>query len=445
MKNIKYLTLTLMVLAFSLGLMASEKLNMHITQSRFRDTEGNTIMHIDYQVPYRSLFFEAHQGGYFAELIVTVSLAHADSLIPLRELADNVGITNKLDATSDKYHLNRLSFLLDKEPGTLVFNARDVNSGRSFNWELDASPLLPEDLLSDIQLCSVVKADSSAYLSKFHRKGTLYKTEPSLIFDKVSYENMYLYLEAYLPPQSLGQSQLLVLYLEKDSLMVQDEYIDFTPHSAAEGITLRIPLDDLSAGTYRGTLTLQTDETFQDREFEFFITELHETIYSLIPDVEDELQVLRYFNTVQMPKDWQRYDQLTKQRYISGIYRRLAAQQGLDAAQFLGEMEERISFANRNFKYFKDGWKTDLGRIYIRNGKPDELEKGSTTDDYRFVSKDYQIWKYRGRVNAVYLFLDVQMNGNYQLIWVYNDDMESTTANYQRYLGEDFDTSKLRN
>ena len=59
------------------------------------------------------------------------------------------------------------------------------------------------------------------------------------------------------------------------------------------------------------------------------------------------------------------------------------------------------------------------------------------------MSKDYQIWKYRGKVRAVYVFVDVQMNGNYQLIYVRGDEMESSRPDFRRYLGDDFDLSKL--
>ena len=86
-----------------------------------------------------------------------------------------------------------------------------------------------------------------------------------------------------------------------------------------------------------------------------------------------------------------------------------------------------------------------MGRIHIRQGKPDEIEKGTSSDEARFVRKDYQIWKYQGRNKAVYLFLDIQMNGNYRLIYVEGDQQESSNPDYLYYLGDDFDTSKLYN
>jgi len=445
MRNTKLWMALLLVLTGSINLLAQNKLNMFIGTSRFLDLSGNTLMHIDYQIPYRNLVFLAHKGGYFAELQVRVNMVRGDSLVLVRELTDNVGISNKDDAVSDKTYLNRLSLQLDTQPQELIFTATDVNSRRSFDWEIDAVPLTKEDIFSDIQLCSVVMPDSSSYLSKFHRGNTLYMSEPSLIFDKGINPVVHLFLEIYGGTGVIGQSQLLALYLESDSLMVRDDYIDFVPRSAVEAISLRIPLEDMKPGAYQGSLTLQLGESLLEREFEFFVTESVEQIYAIMPDPEDEIILLRYFSGNQVPTDWARYNDTTKKRYVSGIWKRMAAAGRIKEEDLLSGIRERLDYANRNFRYFKDGWKTDMGRIYIRNGKPDEVEKDATMDDTRYVRKDYQIWKYRGRINAVYVFVDMQMNGNYQLVYVYNDDMERSNPDYLRYLGDDFDTSKLSN
>lgn len=109
------------------------------------------------------------------------------------------------------------------------------------------------------------------------------------------------------------------------------------------------------------------------------------------------------------------------------------------------EISARVDYANKSFSHFDKGWKTDMGRIYIRNGAPNELEKDESSDETRYVRKDYQIWKYQGKTNAVYMFVDLQMNGNSKLIYVKGDEMEVSNPKWQYYLGDDFDTSKLDN
>jgi hypothetical protein len=81
-------------------------------------------------------------------------------------------------------------------------------------------------------------------------------------------------------------------------------------------------------------------------------------------------------------------------------------------------IRERIDYANQHFSHLKNGWTSDMGRIYIRYGAPDDVQRETSSDESRFVRKDFEIWKYSKENKPVYLFIDIQMNGNYRLIYV---------------------------
>jgi hypothetical protein len=96
--------------------------------------------------------------------------------------------------------------------------------------------------------------------------------------------------------------------------------------------------------------------------------------------------------------------------------------------EYRDEHFERIAYANERFASGKPGWKTDRGRIYIIQGKPDEIEShpsggtydrpfeegGGTTSTYPFEK-----WTYRyieGIGNNVELeFVDPSLSGEYRL------------------------------
>ncbi len=427
------------------ALAAADKLNVHVSTQRFRGQAGNTVLHLDYQIPYQSLVFLAKQGGYFAEVDVLVEVMDGDSLLFSQSIRDNVGISNRDDAKSGKSHLNRASFYLEDRPYEFRLQATDLNSGRIFKSSFIAKRLEPGTLLSDVELCVAVRPDSSSYLSKFHRGNTLYQTQPKLIFDKGETDQLGLYLEIYTQPEQRGESGLLILTIQKDSLIVSDEYLDFTPQSDSEGITLRIPLAELKPGRYDGDLEFQLGDRIKTREFVFFVTEPREDQYFIFPDPDQEFQLLRYFLGSNLPTNWRSYSEEAKRRYITLAWKNYAQSNDTSPQAMLDTVRGRVEYANRYYGHFDPGWTSDRGRIHIRNGKPDEIESSTTSDETRYVRKDYQIWKYRGRINAVYLFLDMQMNGNYKLIYVNNDDNENSHPDYMRYLGDDFDTSELSN
>ena len=446
MKSIRTAILALALLALGLGsLYGQSRLNMFLEYNRFLDNNKNTIVHIDYQIPYQNLEFKPLGGGFFAEVTVLVDIMESDTLFFQQTITDNIGISDITDSASDKSYLNRLSFLLEKPIYDFRFRAEDRNSTKKFSWDFRVEALPKASLISDVELSSEVRPDSTSFLTKFHRGNTLYRTEPSLIFNKSQLPYTHLFFEVYAPKEAVNSSQLMVLTIEKDSVIVKDDFIDYTPMSGKEGLSLKIPLADLAAGKYTGTVELQIDGRNETVFFEFFVSEVTEQIYFLFTDPEDDILLLRYFSGNQIPSDWTSYDQLTKRRYVSQTWKTMARKNGLRTEDTISMIRERVDYANRFFKHFKDGWRTDIGRIYIRHGKPDEVDKDTTMDDTRFVRKDYQIWKYRGKVNAVYVFVDIQMNGNYQLVYVNNDDMERSYPDYLRYLGDDFDTSALQN
>ncbi|MEO8514473.1 MAG: GWxTD domain-containing protein, partial [Ignavibacteria bacterium] len=84
----------------------------------------------------------------------------------------------------------------------------------------------------------------------------------------------------------------------------------------------------------------------------------------------------------------------------------------------------RIEFANKNFKSdFRDGWKTDRGRVYSIYGKYDEVEKFP----YEGSTRAYEIWTYnKMQGGTIFVFIDNSSGyGDYVLV-------HSTAQNEQR-------------
>ena len=445
MKNIRlFFSLVVVLFAFS-TLLGSDKLNMFIDYNRFLDKNKNTILLLDYQIPYENLAFLATNNGYFAELNVKVKITEADSIFLEHEINDIIGVKNKADTGNrKKSYLNRLSFTLYKPLYTIQFSALDINSQKNFFYEFQIETLPPSSLLSDVELNSEVRPDTSQYLVKFKRNNVLYRSEPSILFNKSINDYIYLYLEIY-NWNSTSESCLLNLSLEKDSLVVMDEYIDFQPGPGSESINLKIPLKDLNPGFYNGTIVLQSAERTEERNIEFAVIEEKEEEFFLFANPDEEYELMRIFLGNKIPSDWGKMNQDTKRRYITQFWRDMAFSTNRSVQSIMDLVQKRIDYANRNFTHFKQGWTSDMGRIYIRNGPPDDIQRDTSSDESRFVRKDYQIWKYVSGKKPVYMFIDIQMNGNYRLIYVENDDLEASNPDWMRYVGSDFDTSKLDN
>ena len=75
----------------------------------------------------------------------------------------------------------------------------------------------------------------------------------------------------------------------------------------------------------------------------------------------------------------------------------------------------RIQTANERYSHYIDGWKTDMGMVYIIYGEPNNIERYPFQEN----SKPYEIWYYYG-ANKEFIFVDESGFGDYRLttpIW----------------------------
>ncbi len=76
---------------------------------------------------------------------------------------------------------------------------------------------------------------------------------------------------------------------------------------------------------------------------------------------------------------------------------------------------KKINEANKSFKgSYREGWKTDRGRILIIYGKPDDIDRFP----FQINTKSYEIWKYdsvEGGAQCVFIERD-QATGVYDLV-----------------------------
>jgi GWxTD domain-containing protein len=82
------------------------------------------------------------------------------------------------------------------------------------------------------------------------------------------------------------------------------------------------------------------------------------------------------------------------------------------------KMEEhyaRIEYANKHFKHYSEGWRTDMGMVYIIFGTPNNVDRHPFDSD----AKPYEVWAYY-ELNYSFVFVDQTGFGDYRLttpIW----------------------------
>ena len=75
------------------------------------------------------------------------------------------------------------------------------------------------------------------------------------------------------------------------------------------------------------------------------------------------------------------------------------------------EFFRRVRYAERNFQTFGPGWRSDMGRIYIKFGSPDQIENRATNSS----DPPLEIWYYN-RPSRRFVFVDREGFGRYVLL-----------------------------
>lgn len=83
----------------------------------------------------------------------------------------------------------------------------------------------------------------------------------------------------------------------------------------------------------------------------------------------------------------------------------------LEENPILYEYYRRVEYANKNFKGFGEGWRSDMGLIYITFGPPNNVERHPLAAN----SVPYEIWDYYD-LNRSFIFADQTGFGDYRLM-----------------------------
>jgi GWxTD domain-containing protein len=123
-----------------------------------------------------------------------------------------------------------------------------------------------------------------------------------------------------------------------------------------------------------------------------------------------------------------------KRRFLTEFWTRRDPTPGTVVNEGRQRFYDAIAFADRNYsehgRAARPGWKTDRGRVFVRNGKPDDV----LTRPAAGRSPPYEVWHYTTGKNRYYIFLDrTEGLGDYQLI-ASNDVQEQSLPNWQQLM-----------
>ncbi|MBN1542002.1 GWxTD domain-containing protein [candidate division KSB1 bacterium] len=132
-------------------------------------------------------------------------------------------------------------------------------------------------------------------------------------------------------------------------------------------------------------------------------------------ELDKEFEFCRYITSKEERKTWKRIKNVEgKREFLKKFWADRDQTPGTPANEYKREYLQRVQTANEDFKgTFKEGWRTDRGRILLLYGFPEERERFPFTTN----SRAYEVWHYYSQEGGIrFVFVDRRGMGEMELV-----------------------------
>lgn len=389
----------------------------------YQGAEKETQLELYYSVPSNELTFNnASENNHIASISILLKVINSNNEVVISKSKENKMRVTSVEATKSTRIGLIDQMIIDLLPGdyNLEIEVADNNSGLvSTISNLLRVPTFNSDLeISTIQLASLISSEKKNI--SFIKGNKIVIPNPSR---KYNYKTslLYIYYEIYnlvisdVDSQSVFESSLLVVNQLSDSLIYTDaQTFAFSGTSCVQSKTLDIR--DLEPGNYWISVSVTdviSGKTIIEKN-KFIIHNpliIDETLPMTEEDIEEYRDQIRYFATWDELELYDKLNNEGKRNFLINFWQKRDRSPETPENEFMQDAFARINYANNNFN---DGLNSDMGRVFIIYGQPDEIDNQAMSINI----KPYIIWDYfaTGTGKQQFVFVDKAGNHIYTLV-----------------------------
>lgn len=307
----------------------------------------------------------------------------------------------------------------------LIFRLTDLVSGQV--GELDAEINVPrypsgQTAISQIELASDISSDTSS--SRFKKGGLTVRPHPSRCFGDASNNRLFYYAEVYDPQGTVAVVNAGYSSAKDPTLKI----IRSDTIGGLGGATVRyggFKVDDLENGYYRfwiqaldsgGRMLASSQANFMIERDPLGVLPQHRRIMEEQAALEREggeyYAKIDLIATQAELAALQKLSPAGRREFLRQFWKRRDSNTSTPENEALREHVRRFQQADADYgEQGRAGSETDRGKMYIKYGPPDEVEKRLLETN----SKDVLIWKYQS--GQVLIFQDRLNTGKYELVY----------------------------
>ena len=393
----------------------------------------NCYLEVYFGIPCNQLEFEERNGEFWSDFLLGVRLKdEKENIVLLNDIQKVSKQVMTIDeAKSERLLLDQLTYKIEKgdyifevgvtdlkskKTGTSTSKIRTISGSENeqiYDFQL-ASNIFPSDNIEDI----------------FFKNGLVVIPNPSRIYRNPV--NIPIYMEI----GNLKEGKKVVEYIVANASgeMKWNMKQEYSVKNRSI-IVNNLQIGNLDMGLYQLIVkfgNIEKRKTFVVFE-EGYESELALLLFnmSLPPYTEEEAAKTREEIGIIASKDEMRiYDGLSldlKPYFVVKFWKKRDPTPETEVNELRDEFYRRLEYVKEHFTISnKRGWETDMGRIYIKYGPPDDIAREPTglssmpdIDVSTFETEPTEAWEYHSKSafskGAVFIFVDFDGDGEYNI------------------------------
>lgn len=297
------------------------------------------------------------------------------------------------------------NFYLQPGDYDLQVEVMDKNTGVSHTR---TTPITVEDFhAGDLHFSDIMMVSNFSYNSENK------KTITPLVTKNVGDLNkFYLFFEVYNNLDIPLQKSFRYEVYDKDNKEIMKGDVSYLLSPGVNQKIEEMKTDDLLAGDYKLYVKDNNDKTVAQKDFNFKWSGLPISVKDLDLAISQTIYIATSDEHEKLKKAKTKED---KEKKFIQFWKSKDPSPGTARNELMQEYYKRIEVANERYSNYFEGWKSDMGMVYIIYGDPSSIERHPFEGD----SKPYEIWDYYD-INRRFVFIDNTGFGDYRLttpIW----------------------------
>lgn len=363
------------------------------------------------QIPYDVLKFVSSNGGFLARYEMTINVFGADGGEVVEKIWNEDVRVKTFDETQSKkaFSLTQRSIVI--HPGSYVLRAqlRELESRKSSVQvrKLTLQNYASSDFaISDVMLINRVAHEAGHLDIAPNISGNLYNNPAGF----------FLFFELY--NVSKADSAVLVYtVLDKKDRAVYSQIQRIALEGKKTRVVAKMDSSRYPVGAYQLHVDARTVPNARDsavhtaQRSRGFVMRWGNTPLTVV-DIDLAIRQTRYIATDK------EYDAMTdattleeKQRLFQEFWRKRDPSPDTQRNEYMEEYYSRVQYSNEHFSHYIEGWRTDMGMVFIILGSPNNVDR----HPFDYDSKPFEVWSYY-EYNRQVVFVDETGFGDYKLL-----------------------------